>query len=129
MRSSLLSLLAVAAVVALAAPMVAKAQDAAPDGAKVFTNNCAPCHGAKGMGDGPAAAVLDPKPRNFVSGTFEHGKDAASIVKTATTGVKGSAMPPFKDVLKPEEITAVAAYVESLEKDAKDLPATGAATP
>ena len=26
---------------------------------------CAPCHGSEGRGDGPAAAALNPKPRDF----------------------------------------------------------------
>jgi mono/diheme cytochrome c family protein len=31
----------------------------------VFTARCATCHGAQGIGDGPAGLALNPKPRNF----------------------------------------------------------------
>jgi len=31
---------------------------AAPDGAKIFMNHCAACHGAMGEGDGPVAASM-----------------------------------------------------------------------
>lgn len=31
----------------------------------VFTARCATCHGATGIGDGPAGMALTPKPRNF----------------------------------------------------------------
>src|SRR5688572_12346811 len=34
-------------------------------GAKVFTKNCALCHGPDGRGDGPGSVALKPKPRNF----------------------------------------------------------------
>jgi mono/diheme cytochrome c family protein len=30
-----------------------------------YMNFCARCHGATGQGDGPAAASLSPRPRNF----------------------------------------------------------------
>jgi mono/diheme cytochrome c family protein len=32
---------------------------------ELFTNRCATCHGPQGTGDGPAAAALNPRPRNF----------------------------------------------------------------
>ncbi|MCX5737556.1 MAG: cytochrome c, partial [Proteobacteria bacterium] len=34
-----------------------------------YAATCAPCHGAQGLGDGPAGKALDPPPRNF------HGRD------------------------------------------------------
>lgn len=33
--------------------------------ASTFSNLCAGCHGATGKGDGPAAASLSPKPKDF----------------------------------------------------------------
>jgi mono/diheme cytochrome c family protein len=44
------------AIVALGA--CAAAQAAEPDGAKLFRDHCAACHGALGEGDGPVAASL-----------------------------------------------------------------------
>src|SRR5579884_2445350 len=35
------------------------------EGKTLFNANCAPCHGASGAGDGPAAASLNPKPADF----------------------------------------------------------------
>ena len=34
-------------------------------GKDLFNANCAPCHGANGAGNGPAAASLNPKPADF----------------------------------------------------------------
>lgn len=34
-------------------------------GAELFRGYCAPCHGAKGVGDGPAAAALRTKPTDL----------------------------------------------------------------
>lgn len=54
-------------------PRDAKAAHAPTDsasiaaGARLFAKYCVPCHGASGHGDGPAAAALKPKPRDFGS--------------------------------------------------------------
>lgn len=48
----------------LAGPVVASAQGA-EDAGTIYHNLCVTCHGATGNGDGPAAAVLTPKPKDF----------------------------------------------------------------
>src|SRR5262245_26855270 len=40
------------------------------DGAKIYADRCVLCHGPEGKGDGPAAAGLNPKPRNHTDGTY-----------------------------------------------------------
>ena len=32
---------------------------------KIWDARCSNCHGEKGLGDGPGAVALDPKPRSF----------------------------------------------------------------
>ncbi len=70
-------------------------EDMAIHGAKVFANVCAVCHGAKGLGDGPAGLSLNPKPRNLVEGKWKQGGDSISLFKTLQVGIKGGSMASF----------------------------------
>lgn len=68
-------------------------------GKSLFMDDCVACHGANGEGDGPAAAALNPKPRDFHSAKgWINGRMASGMFKTLTHGIKGSAMPPFNTI-------------------------------
>ena len=69
--------------------------DVAGHGAKVFSTNCAVCHGPQGLGDGPAGASLNPKPRNFVEGKWKVGGDSVNLFNTIHNGLPGSSMASF----------------------------------
>jgi mono/diheme cytochrome c family protein len=86
------------------------------EGKQVYEANCAGCHGIEGNGKGPAAAALNPPPRNFVKADFKYGSDDASLTKTIENGVQGSAMPPWKGVLSDEQIKSVIAYIRTFKK-------------
>lgn len=82
---------------------------------------CAKCHGDEGYGDGPSAATLKDSfgnpinPRNFhLPQTFKRGHTLEDIALTVRTGNNGTPMPSYEDAFKPEEIWALAAYVQSL---------------
>lgn len=75
-----------------------------------YTTNCVPCHGDKGVGDGIAAAALNPKPRNFATEAFKNGNKPEQVFGTLTAGLAGTAMAPFAH-LPEEERWAVAHYV------------------
>lgn len=103
------------------APKVAVADTGAKDkliadGKVVYEANCFGCHGVEGDGNGPAAAALTPKPRNFIKADFKYGSDDASLTKTIETGVKGTAMPAWKDSLSADQIKSVLAYVHKFKK-------------
>lgn len=83
-------------------------------GKTLFTTNCASCHGAEGFGDGPAAAALNPKPRNFHEGYWKFGGGLARVVRTITEGSPGTAMAAFPG-LPLEDRIAIAHYERSLE--------------
>jgi mono/diheme cytochrome c family protein len=81
--------------------------DSSPDltarGLALFSTNCVTCHGVRGAGNGPAAFILDPAPRDFTRGIFElHSNESGSLptdedlFDTITRGEPGSAMPPFE---------------------------------
>lgn len=70
-------------------------------GKRVFEQQCAACHGTGGRGDGPAAYLLYPKPRDFVAGryrlvsTWEGVPTDADLFRTISRGMPGSAMPSW----------------------------------
>jgi len=82
-------------------------------GKTLFAVNCASCHGTGGKGDGPAAAALNPKPRNFTETYWRYGGGPARIVQTITNGSPGTAMAAFPSIPL-EERFAIAHYVRTL---------------
>ena len=91
-------------------------------GKSLFAVNCASCHGANGFGDGPAAAALNPKPRNFHEGYWKYGGGVVRIVRTISTGSPGTAMAAFTNIPL-EDRFALAHYVRSLSpKPEEDKP-------
>ncbi len=83
-----------------------------------FAKFCASCHGPKGQGDGPAARALNPKPRNLVTEPLKNGATPSAVFDTLSTGVKGTAMVPFKH-LSEDDRWALSYYVLSLREGAK----------
>lgn len=83
-------------------------------GKTLFETNCSSCHGAQGYGDGPAAAALNPKPRNFHEGYWKYGGGLARVVRTITEGSPGTAMASFAG-LPLEDRIAIAHFERSLE--------------
>lgn len=91
-------------------------------GKTVYQINCASCHGNTGHGDGPAAAALNPKPRNFTEGYWKYGGGLARVVRTITEGSPGTAMASFT-MLPIEDRIAVAHHERSLSpKPEEDKP-------
>lgn len=88
------------------AALVAKGKD-------LFAAQCVACHGVDGHGNGPGAAALNPKPRNFHDGHWRFGGSPSKIFITLTKGSPGTAMGSF-DTLSIEERYALAHYVRSI---------------
>jgi len=83
-------------------------------GEALFKQNCTSCHGEAGHGDGPAAASLNPRPRDFSqAGNWKRGYRIPDIFTTITTGLKGTGMAPF-DFIHPADRMALVHYVRSL---------------
>ena len=53
---------------------------------KVWTTRCVTCHGNSGVGDGPGAAALDPKPRSFSDAEWQTATDDERIKKVIVEG-------------------------------------------
>ncbi len=83
-------------------------------GEALFKQNCTSCHGDAGRGDGPAAASLNPKPRNFTQPSdWKNGYHIADIYHTISSGIQGSGMVAF-DFILPADRMALVHYVRSL---------------
>jgi mono/diheme cytochrome c family protein len=92
---------------AAAAAQSSQAQEFLPEqikkGAGIFAQNCSPCHGAR-MGDPNAAFDLRKFPHD------QKSRFVNSVTKGKNT------MPPWGDLLQPEDIDALWAYIVAGEK-------------
>ena len=102
---------------------LAVAPKRAPDLAraeKLYAADCAVCHGAKGMGDGPAARGMDPAPANFHDAARMASRSVYGLYSTISLGVTGTPMVPFKQ-LPESDRWALAFYVSTLGTDPDTL--------
>ena len=87
-------------------------------GKTLFSDNCAPCH----MSGGQGKITFSP---NLTDDSWIFGGTYEKIHQTLTGGRTGF-MPPFKDMLKEEQITQLANYVLSLSGEQVDTAAAAA---
>ena len=70
-------------------------------GRQVYDRQCSPCHGADGRGEGEAAWLLYPKPRDFTTAkyrlvsTWERVPTEQDLFGVISRGMPGSAMPSW----------------------------------
>jgi mono/diheme cytochrome c family protein len=83
-------------------------------GNKIYQERCALCHGPEGKGDGPAAAGLNPKPRNHTDGTYMKSRTDDQLLEVIRHGKGG--MPAWGGILNETEIHAVLKHVRTLAK-------------
>jgi mono/diheme cytochrome c family protein len=96
-----------------------KANDAAAAeaGKAIYASNCATCHGDKGMGDGPSAATLDPKPKALAT-EIGNLKDDYLVWRISEGGAMApynSAMPAWKNSLSEDQIWQVISFLRTLK--------------
>src|SRR5262245_16421284 len=98
------------------APAAGKASpESIANGETLYKRQCQVCHGATGMGDGPAAKQLKGKLPNLADKATMAKVTDAQIAELITDGKKSEIgnMPPFKTKLKPEEIQDVINFVHT----------------
>ena len=104
-----------------AAPPPAPPADPAAEAKTYFTQTCVVCHGANGKGDGPGAAALNPKPRNYSDPTWQASVSDEQIAKTIVQG--GAAVgkspimpanPQLKD--KPEVVAELVKIIRAFKE-------------
>ena len=87
----------------------------------VYKTTCAPCHGDKGKGDGPASKIFKPPPRDHTDAAYMDSMTDADMAKTIQMGgaLKGKPSMPSNPQIRGEELTALVAYVRSLSHPPK----------
>ncbi len=99
-------------------PAAVVADRGPPDGARLYFQNCARCHGE--LGDGNGLVLLDPKARHFGFEKFKLGTTSNpyapsddDLLHTLRRGIPGSAMPAF-DQLPEADLRAIIGHVRVL---------------
>lgn len=112
---------------------VSPAEDGLEKGRAAYDRLCAFCHGAEGAGDGPAAAYLNPPPRDFTMGLYkwktspfdEYAPTEGDLERMIAgmrshdaiegwDGMNNTSMPGWADVMGKKEMAQVAAYILGL---------------
>ena len=87
-------------------------------GATVYATFCATCHGARGAGDGPVAASLDPKPADHTDGRYMNALSDEHLVRVIRDGGvavgKSPLMAGWGGSLDDQQILDLVAYIRSL---------------
>jgi mono/diheme cytochrome c family protein len=89
--------------------------------ADIFDTRCVACHGAEGHGDGPAAANLNPRPRDFHNAKWQKSISDALIARAIVSGGQAvgvssemAANPDLED--EPAVVAALVEHVRALGK-------------
>jgi cytochrome c oxidase cbb3-type subunit 2 len=95
-------------------------------GKALFTKlECWKCHGPQGKGDGPSAATLTDskdqplRPYNFADGAddsrFKCGSTNQDVYRIFMTGLDGTPMPAFADVVQPNDAWDLVHFLRTLQ--------------
>jgi mono/diheme cytochrome c family protein len=96
---------------------------AAPDGARLYAQHCAACHGARGDGVGATSPYLETPARRFGEERFRLASTANGVptdddlVVVVRNGIPGTAMPAFAQ-LSDDERRALVGHVRGLTREA-----------
>ncbi|HUE77019.1 MAG TPA: c-type cytochrome [Longimicrobiales bacterium] len=120
----------VATLVLLAAPVLAgpapaSAQEPAADhpGKPVYDQWCAGCHGVEGDGEGPSAAWMLPRPRDFTDALYQIRTTPsgqlptdADILRMIDEGMPGTAMPGWESQLSQRQRNDLVNYLKTFSR-------------
>jgi len=89
-------------------------------GKAVYVKWCAGCHGESGQGDGPGAAMMLPRPRNFTGAVYKIRSTGsgqlptdADLMRAIEEGLPGTAMPAWKTRLSDADRRDVMSYLKT----------------
>lgn len=107
------------------------------EGRALYAQNCAQCHGASGLGDGPLAPGMSPRPTDLTqlsrNGSFPRTPVLSTIDGYHRAALPGQQMPEFGELLTgptvpvdtgdgimtptPRPLVALMAYLESIQAE------------
>lgn len=90
------------------------AEDPAREARNLFKTRCVVCHGEDGKGDGPGAAALNPKPRDYTDPAWQASVTDEQIHKTIVFG--GAAVGKSPNMPGNPDLESKAAVVDELVK-------------
>ena len=92
-------------------------------GKRIYRENCAPCHGEAGKGDGVGARSLPVRPADHTNPAAMTSRTDAFLRDVIAKGGKAmglsSFMPAWQGIFKDKEIEDLVAYIRSLALPAK----------
>lgn len=91
-------------------------------GQQLYRRHCEQCHGTEGKGDGPAADLVYPRPRDFTLALYKVRTTLSGQVPTdhdlfrsISEGLPGTSMPPWKKVLSETERWQLVHHVKTFD--------------
>jgi high-affinity iron transporter len=96
------------------------------DGHALYVRNCAPCHGTRGAGDGPAAHTLSTPPPATGVKSMTPELTPTLAYNVISVGVRGTAMAAFAPLITPQQRWNIISYIYSLRGEKMVLPAARA---
>ena len=89
-------------------------------GKGIYKANCVACHGESGKGDGPAAGVLKPKPRDHTDAAYMSTLSDEEMGKIIRFGgaIKGKPLMPSNPQISGADLDALILYTRSLSAKA-----------
>ena len=96
---------------------------------ELYQHRCAACHGEEGLGDGPAADYLYPRPRDFSTGVFKYKSSPGTvppldddIFNTIKFGLNSTGMPGWATLLNDDQIRSLIPVLKSFDISATWAP-------
>jgi DMSO reductase family type II enzyme heme b subunit len=99
------------------------------NGKQIYQFRCAVCHGEEGLGDGPAAEFLYPRPRDFSTATFKYKSSPGTVpvldedlFNTIKFGLNATGMPGWKSLLSDAQIRSLIPVIKGFDISATWAP-------
>ncbi len=95
---------------------------------RIYLERCAQCHGEEGAGDGPAADLLYPRPRDFTLGVVKYKTSHADsefpydrdLRRTIREGLPGTSMPAWGEILTEPQIDGLIGLIREFGEWAEE---------